>query len=47
MLSIKDINSFATVNLIFIVSDFLRLFMSFKYGIILLRYYISDSVLFL
>ena len=38
---------FAIVNLNFYVSDFLRLFMmSFKYGLILLRYSSADSVLF-
>ena len=28
------------------MSDFLRLFMSFKYGLILLKYSSTDSVLF-
>ena len=33
------------VNWIFHVSYFLRLFVSFKYGLILLRYFLTDSVL--
>ena len=35
------------VNWIFHASGVLRLFMSFKYGLILLRYSSTDSVLFL
>ena len=31
----------------FSVSDFFRLFISFKYGLILLRYFLTDSDLFL
>ena len=38
----------AIANLIFHVSDFLRLFViSFKYDLILLRYFSTDYVLFL
>ena len=45
-LSMEEIKLFAIVNWIFHVSDFLRLFMmSFKYGLILLRYSSTDSVL--
>ena len=44
---ICEIKLFAIVR-IFYVSDFLRLFMmSFKYGVILLKYSSTDSVLFL
>ena len=46
-LSMEEIKLTAIVNPIH-VSDFLRLFMvSFKYGLILLRYSSTDSVLFL
>ena len=46
-LCLEEIKVIAIVNLIFHVSDFLRLFMiSFKYGLILLRYFSTDSVLF-
>ena len=38
------INLIAIVNWIFHVSDFLRLFISFKYGLILLRSSLTDSV---
>ena len=38
-LFMEKVKLFATVNLIFYVADFFRLFMmSFKYGLILLRY---------
>ena len=41
-------NQIVTVNSIFPVSNFVRLIlMSFKYGLILLRYSLTDSVLFL
>ena len=47
-LSIEGIKLFVTVNWIFHLSDFLRLFMiSFRYGLILLRYSSTNSVLFL
>ena len=47
-LSLEDIQLIAIANLTFRVSDFLRLFMiSFKCGLILLRYSSIDSVLFL
>ena len=47
-LSIEEIKLFAIANSVFDVSDFLRLFMiSFKCGLILLRYSPTDSVLFL
>ena len=46
--SLGEIKSIAIVNWIFHVSDFLRLFMiSFKYGLNLSRYSLTDSVLFL
>ena len=46
-LSMEEIKLTAIVNPIH-VSDFFRLFMvSFKYGLILLRYSSTDSVLFL
>ena len=46
-LSMEETNLFAIVNWIFPVSNFLRLFMmSFKYGLISLRYSSTDSVLF-
>ena len=46
-LSTEETNLFAIVNWIFPVSNFLRLFMmSFKYGLISLRYSSTDSVLF-
>ena len=45
-LSLQEIKSVAIVNLFFYVSDFLRLhMMSFKFGLILLRYSSTDSVL--
>ena len=44
----EEVKSFAIVNLIFHGWDFLRLFMmSFKYGLILLRYSSAIRVLFL
>ena len=44
-LSMEEIKLFAIVNLIFHVSNFLRLFMKyFKYGLILLRHSSTDSV---
>ena len=44
----KEIKLFTIVNWVFHVSDVLRLFlMSFKYGLISLRYSSTDSVLFL
>ena len=47
-LSMKEINLFAIVNWIFHASDFFRfIMMSFKYGLILLAYSSTDSVLFL
>ena len=47
-LSLEEIKLIAIFNWIFHVSDFLRLFMmSFKYGLILLRYSLTDRVLFL
>ena len=47
-LSLEEIKLVAIVTLIFHVSDYLGLFMvSFKYGLILLRYSSFDSVLFL
>ena len=46
-LSMEEIKLFAIANWILHVSDFLRLFMSFKYGLSSLRYNSSDSVLFL
>ena len=46
-LSMEEIKLFAIANWILHVPDFLRLFMSLKYGLISLRYYSSDSVLFL
>ena len=46
--SLEKIKLIAIVNWIFHVSDFLRLFMiSFKYGLILLRYSSNDSVFLL
>ena len=48
LLTLEGIKLIAIVNSIFHVSDFLRLFMmSFKCGLILLRYSSIDSVLFL
>ena len=45
-LSMIEINAFAIVNWITHVSYFFRLFMmSFKYGLTLLRYPLTDSVL--
>ena len=47
-LSIQETKLFAIGNSIFHVSYFLRLLMmSFKYGLILLRYSSTDSLLFL
>ena len=47
-LSLEEMKLVAIVNLIFHVSDFLGFFVvSFKYGLILLRYSSFDSVLFL
>ena len=47
-LSMEVIKLFAIANWIFYVPDFIRLFMiSFKYGLTLLRYSSTDSVLFL
>ena len=47
IISMVEIKLFAIVNWIFDVLDFLRLFMtSVKYGLILLRYSETDSVLF-
>ena len=46
-LSMEETKLFAIVNWIFPVSNFLRLFMmSFKYGLISLRYSSTDSVSF-
>ena len=46
-LSLEEIKLIAIVNWIFHVSHFLRLFDVFKHGLILLRYFLTDSVLFL
>ena len=46
-LSIEQTKLFAIVYWIFYLSDFLRIFMSFKYALILLRYSSTDGVLFL
>ena len=47
-LAMEEIKLFAIVNWIFNVSDFLRLFMSsFKYGLILSGYTLTDSILFI
>ena len=47
-LSIEEIKLFAIVHWIFHLLDVLRLFMiSFKYGLMLLKYSSTDSVLFL
>ena len=47
-LSMEEIKLFDIANWIFHVSDFLRLFMiPFKYGLILKRYFSTDTVLFL
>ena len=47
-LSMEEIKLLANVNWILNVSDYLRLFiMSFKYGLVFLRYSSTDSVLFL
>ena len=47
-LPMEEIKLFAIVNWVFHVPKFLRLFMmSFKYGLILLRYSSTDGVLFL
>ena len=46
--SLEDIELIPNINLDFQLSDFLRLFMiSFKYGLISLRYSSIDSILFL
>ena len=45
-LSLEEIKLIAIVNWIFHVSDSLRIFMSFKYGLILLKYASTNSVLF-
>ena len=46
--SSEEIKLIAIINRVFHVSDFLGLFMvSFKYVLILLRYSLTDSVLFL
>ena len=43
----EEMKVIAIVHWIFYVSDFLRLFiMSFKYGLVLLRYSSTDSVYF-
>ena len=48
LLTLQEIKLIAISNWILNVSDFLRLFMIFfKYGLILLRYSLTDSVLFL
>ena len=47
-LPLEETKLVAIVNWIFHVSDFFRLFMmSFKYGLILLIYSLTESVLFL
>ena len=47
-LSLEEIKLIAIVNWVFHVFDFLRLFIrSFKYSLILLGYFSTDSVLFL
>ena len=46
-LSLEEIKLIAIATLIYHTSDFLRLFMSFKYGLISLTYSSTDSVLFL
>ena len=47
LLSIEEIKLFAIVNRILHLPDFLRLFMSFKYELILLlRYCATDRILF-
>ena len=46
--SLEDVDLIGVFKWIFDVSKFLRLFMvSFNYGLILLRYFLVDSVLFL
>ena len=49
MLSLFECIMHSSSLLLFVyVSDFLRLFMmSFKYGLILLKYYLIDKVLFI
>ena len=48
LLSLKEIRLIVTANWFFHVSNFLRSFMiSFKYGLLLLRYSLTNSVLFL
>ena len=48
LLSTEEIKIFSIVKWYFHGSNFLRLFMmSFKYGLILLRYSLTDSALFL
>ena len=48
LLSLEEIKLIAIVSCIFHELEFLRLFMmSFKYGLVLLRYSSNDSVLFL
>ena len=48
LLTLQEIKLIAISNWILNVSDFLRLFMIFfKYGLILLKYSLTDSVLFL
>ena len=47
-LSMQEIKLFGIVSLIFLVSDILGLLLiSFKYGLILLTYSLTDTVLFL
>ena len=47
-LSMEEIKLFDIFNWILHVSDFLRLFMiSFKYGLVLIRYSSTDNILFL
>ena len=48
LLYLEEIKLIVVVNLIFHLSDFLRLFMiSFKYDLILLRYFLTNSVFLL
>ena len=48
LLYLEEIKLIVIVNLIFHLSDFLRLFMiSFKYSLILLRYFLTNSVFLL
>ena len=46
-LSTEEIKFFAIVNCIFRMSDFLKLFMSFRYGLMLIRCSSTDNVLVL